>query len=275
MKSLIKKHEDGTIELTITIPWTLVKKEKEHVLDEHVKVAELPGFRKGMAPRDLVEKTLDKDHIKEDILRKLLPDTYVEALKEHNLNPILNPKLHVEKLEDEKDWQYTAFTAEAPLVELGKYKDEVKKITAKGKIVVPGKEQTQVSFEEVSAALLTNAKVTIPKIIIDQEVERLLSQTLDEVKRLGLTLDQYLASTGRTTDALKAEYAVKAERDVKLEFVLQKIAETEGIKVEEKEIDEAINQAKTEAERQNLSSNRYLLSSIIRQQKTLDFLRAL
>lgn len=275
MKSLIKKHEDGTIELTITIPWTAVKKEKEHVLDEHVKVADLPGFRKGMAPREMVEKTLDKDHIKEDILRKLLPDTYVEALKEHNLNPILNPKLHVEKLEDEKDWQYTAFTAEAPEVELGKYKEEVKKVTAKGKIVVPGKEQTPVSFEEVSATLLTNAKLTIPKIIIDQEVERLLSQTLDEVKRLGLTLDQYLASTGRTTDALKAEYAQKAERDVKLEFILQKIAVEEGINVEEKEIDEAISQAKDEAERQNLSSNRYLLSSIIRQQKTLDFLRAL
>ncbi|HYM65591.1 MAG TPA: trigger factor [Candidatus Sulfotelmatobacter sp.] len=275
MTSAILKHEDGTIELTVTIPWSLVKKEKDHVIEEHVKVAELPGFRKGMAPKDLVEKSLDTDHIREDILRKLLPDTYVEAIKEHKLNPILNPKLHVEKLEEEKDWTYIALTAEAPNVELGKYKDEVKKITAKSKIVVPGKESTPVSFEEISNSLIENSSVKIPKIIIDQEVDRLLSQTLDEVKKLGLTLDQYLASTNRNSETLRQEYAKKAERDVKLEFVLQKIANEEGIKVEEKEIDEAISQAKDETERQNLSGNRYLLSSIIRQQKTLDFLRSL
>ena len=275
MNSLIKRHEDGTIELTVTIPQSLVKKEKEHVLEEHVKVSEIPGFRKGMAPKELVEKTLDKDHIREDILRKLLPDTYVEALKEHKLNPILNPKLHVEKLEEEKDWVYTALTAEAPDVELGSYKSEIKKITAKSKIVVPGKEPVAISFEEISKILIDNAKLIIPKVIIDQEVDRLLSQTLDEVRKLGLTLDQYLASTGRNSEGLRQEYAQKAERDVKLEFVLQKIAEQEGIKVEEKEIDEAIAQAKDETERQNLAGNRYLLSSIIRQQKTLDFLRAL
>ena len=102
-----------------------------------------------------------------------------------------------------------------------------------------------------------------------------MAQTLDEVKRLGLTLDQYLASTGRNTEALREEYAKKAEGDIKLEFILQKIAEDEKITVEEKEIDEAITQAKTEVERQNLQNNRYLLASIIRQQKTLDFLRNL
>ena len=275
MNSLIKRHEDGTIELTVTIPQSLVKKEKEHVIEEHVKVSELPGFRKGMAPKELVEKTLDKDHIREDILRKLLPDTYVEALKEHKLNPILNPKLHVEKLEEEKDWVYTALTAEAPDVELGNYKSEIKKITAKSKIAVPGKEPMAVSFEEISKILIDSAKLRIPKVIIDQEVDRLLSQTLDEVRKLGLTLDQYLASTGRNSEGLRQEYAQKAEKDVKLEFILQKVAEQEGIRIEEKEIDEAIAQAKDETERQNLAGNRYLLSSIIRQQKTLDFLRAL
>jgi trigger factor len=204
-----------------------------------------------------------------------LPEGYVEALKEHALKPILNPKIHVEKLEDDKDWTFTAFTAEAPEIILGDYKDAVKKVTAKSKIIVPGKEPTQANFEDISKAILETATVKIPKIIIDQEVDRLLAQTLDEVKRLGLTLDQYLASTGRNTEALRQEYEKKAENDIKLEFLLQKIAEAEKITVEEKEIDEAITQAKTDAEKQNLQNNRYLLASIIRQQKTLDFLRQL
>jgi FKBP-type peptidyl-prolyl cis-trans isomerase (trigger factor) len=275
MTTAIKRDEDGTIQLTVNLPWELVKKTKEEVIEEHAERSEMPGFRKGKAPKKLVEENLNQDHLREDVLKKLLPQGYVEALKEHKLNPVLSPKVHVESMEENKDWAFTAFTAEAPEVTLGKYKDAVSKVTAKSKIIVPGKEPTPVSFEDISKALLENVNLKIPRIITEQEVDRLLSQTLDEVKRLGLTLDQYLASTGRNIDTLRAEYQKKAETDIKLEFILQKIAETESIKVEDKEIDEAVTQAKTDAEKQNLSNNRYLLASIIRQQKTLDFLRNL
>jgi len=275
MVTALKREEDGTIQLTVTLPWELIKKTKEEVIVEHVNNAQMPGFRKGKAPRKIVEENLNQDHLREDILKKLLPQGYVEALKEHKINPVLSPKVHVDKLEDNKDWVFTALTAEAPEVILGKYKDAIQKITAKSKIVIPEKEQTTVSFEEISKALLESTTIKIPNIIIEQEVDRLLSQTLDEVKKLGLTLDQYLASTGRNTEQLRAEYQTKAETDIKLEFVLQKVAETENIKVEDKEIDEAITQAKTDAERQNLQNNRYRLAGIIRQQKTLDFLKNL
>lgn len=275
MISALKKHEDGTIELTVTVPASKIKKTKDEVIEEHVKVSELPGFRKGMAPKDIVEKSLDVEHVREDILRKVLPEAYVEAVKEHKISPIINPKIHVDSIEEGKDWVFTALTCEAPEVTLGNYKEGVKKVTGATKIAVPGKEPQQVSFEEISKELINNAKVKIPNIIIDSEVERLLSQTLDEVKKLGLTLDQYLSSTGRNIEGLRGEYRIKAENDVKLEFVLQKIAETEGIKVEDKEIDEAIAQGKTDQEKQNLSANRNLLAGIIRQQKTLDFLRSL
>jgi FKBP-type peptidyl-prolyl cis-trans isomerase (trigger factor) len=275
MNSIINKLEDGTIELTITIPVSLIKKTREQIIEEHAKVAEIPGFRKGMAPKHIVEKSLNENHIREDILRRLLPQTYSEAVKKHNLNPIINPKIHVKKLEENKDWEFTALTAELPQINLGDYKDAIRKITSKSKIIIPGKQSTPVSFEEISNALIENIKFTVPKIIIDVEVDRLLSQTLDEIKRLGLTLDQYLSSTGKTIDSLRSEYTQKAEKDIKLEFILQKIAQEEKIKVEEKEIEEAINQAKDEKERKNLEENKYLLASIIRQQKTLDFIKSL
>ena len=275
MKSILARQDDGTIQLSISIPWATVKKAKEVAMEAYLASAQLPGFRKGKAPKKLVEENINQDHLREEVLRKLLPEAYTEALKEHDLKPILNPKINVQKLEDDKDWTFEAFTAEAPEITLGEYKTAVKKVTAETKIVVPGKEEEPVNFEEIAKVILETATVKIPAIIIEQEVDRLLSQTLDEVKRLGMTLDQYLASTNRNTDALRAEYAKKAENDIKLEFLLQKIAETEKITVEEKEIDEAIGQAKTEAEKQNLENNRYLLASIIRQQKTLDFLRSL
>lgn len=273
--SQIKRQEDGTIELTVTVAWAEIAQAKKDVISEHAKESDIAGFRKGMAPIDLVEKNLDKGHVKEDILRKILPTAYAEAVKSNAINPIISPRIHVQKIEDTKDWEFIAQTCEMPKIDLGNYKDEVQKITAKGKIVIPGKEKQTVSFEEIAKALLSSVKLTIPKVILEQEVERLLAQTLDEIKRLGLTLDQYLASTGKNIEALRADYAIKAESDVKIEFILGQIANEQNIKVEEIEIEEAIKAAKTEEERKNLSNNKYLVASIIRQQKTLDFLRNL
>lgn len=275
MISAIEKQQNGNIKLTITIPWAEITKVKEEVIKELIEHTELPGFRKGKAPKKLVEKSLSKEKVNEEILRKVLPKGYVEAIKEHKISPVISPRIQVEKIEEEKDWQFSAVTCEAPKVDLGNYKESVKKITAKSKIVIPGKEQTPPSLDEIIAELLKSVKITIPQVITESETERLLSQTLDEIKKLGLTLDQYLASSGKTAEALRQEYQLKAENDIKLEFTLREIAETEKITVDEKEVDEAINQAKTNEEKQSLQSNKYLLASILRQQKTLDFLKNL
>ncbi len=280
MISATQRQENGTISLTITIPSGDVKKAWDEMVENAVKDAELPGFRKGMAPKHLVEEKLDKTKIKEDVLKKLLPQYYIEAVKENNINPILNPKIHVEKLEDPtsdkiQDWKFTALTCETPKIELNNYKDKIKSLTAKAKIVVPGKESQEVKFEDIVKALMDSIKVDIPEILLESEVDRLLAQTLDEIKRLGLTLDQYLQSSGKTPESLREEYRTRARNDIILELALQKIAKDEKITVERKEIEEAIQKAKDPNERKNLENNRYLLANIIRQQKTLDFLKSL
>lgn len=273
--STIERKPDGAIQLTITIPSNNINKIRNNVIDDAVKEAEISGFRKGKAPRDIVEKTLNNDKINEEVLKKLLPSSYISSVQEHNLKPIMNPKIHVGKLEDDKDWIVTAITCEMPEVKLNNYKEEVRKITAKSKIVLPGKVKQEPKIDEVVNVVLEKTEVSIPSVLTEQEVDRLLSQTLDEIKRLGLTLDQYLSSTNKKPETLRAEYMKKAESDIKLEFVLQKIAEVEKITVEEREISEAIQKAKDPIERENLTKNSYMLASILRQQKTLDFLKNL
>src|SRR3990167_2946584 len=274
----LQKEPNGTIRLTITIPSADVKKTWEEMMLEVVNNAEVQGFRKGKAPRKLVEEKADKEKIREEVLKKLLPIAYTQAVKTQGIKPIINPKIHVEKLADpdtNKDWQFTALTCEAPIIKLGKYKENIQKITAKSKIIIPGKEPVPVKFEDIVKALLDNITAEIPGILVDNETDRLLSQTLEDVKKLGLTLDQYLSSTGKNPQILREEYRKKAENDIKLEFALLKIAEEEKISVEEKEINEAIKASKSDDERKNLEANRYLLASILRQQKTLDFLKNL
>lgn len=289
MISAIQKQEDGTIILTITVPSSTVKKTWDEVVDEVVKTTELPGFRIGKAPRHLVEEKLDKAKVREEVLKKLLPKYYIDAVQEHNLKPIMNPKIHVQKIDDQsndsktepKDWQFTAITCEMPEVKLNNYKQNIQKITVKSKIIVPGKPfdtaqgKQEVKFDEIVKALIESVETKIPQILIDQEIDRLLSQTLDDIKRLGLTLDQYLSSTGKTPETLRDSYRQKVVSDLTLEFSLQKIATDEKISIEEKEIEEAIQKAKDEKERKHLENNRYLLANVLRQQKTLDFLKNL
>lgn len=271
------KEQDGTIKLTITVPQADIKKATNTVIEDTVKNADLKGFRKGKAPRKLVEETINQDKLREEVLRTVLPPLYMKAVSENNIRPVMNPKIHVEKMEEGKDWTITAITCEMPEIKLGKYKDAVKKITAKSKIVLPGKEDKpqEPNMDEILKAVMENTKATIPSILVQQEADRLLSQMFDEIKKLGLTLDQYMQSTGKKPEDLRNDYEAKATSDMTLEFALQKIAEEEKLQVEEKDINDAINAANDPQEKASMEQNRYLLASILRQRKTLDFLKNL
>jgi FKBP-type peptidyl-prolyl cis-trans isomerase (trigger factor) len=281
--SKIDRQPDGTIKITITLPLAEVEKTSEAVVGEMVKHVTVPGFREGKAPLDTAKGRLNPEHVREEVLKKLLPPAYMEAIQEHNIKPIMNPKMHVEEVAPDKDWVFAALTCEMPEVELGAYKKEVQKITAKSKIILPrsassgpaaGKEEEskKPALDDVVKAVLETAKVTVPAVLVEQETDRLLSQLLNDIKRLGLSLEQYLGTTKRTPEDLRNEYAQRATEDIKLEFVLQKIAETEKITVDNKEVEEAIQKAQDPKERESMEANKYMLAGILRQQKTLDFL---
>ena len=265
----------------MTLPWSDLKAIWDQVLSEMAKNANLPGFRKGKAPKKLIEKNIDKASIREEVLRRQLPKAYIEAVQKHSIRPIIDPRIHVHnadgqgELSEGKDWVFEAETAEAPQVDLGNYKDKIKSVTARSKIVVPGKETQPPKLEEIIAPLLESVKVKIPKVLTAREADRLLAQSLDEIRKLGLTLDQYLASTNRTPQDFRAEYEKRAENDLKLEFALQKVAEEEKITVSDEDIAKSIAGAKSDVERREMEANKYLIATILRQQKTLDFIKSL
>lgn len=274
-KSKLTREENGNITLQVEIPVETIQKAQEGVIDQLVEQTHLQGFRKGKAPKKVVLEHSDPEKIREETLRKLLPNAYMEAIQEHNLRPMMNPKIHVEKVEEGKPWVFTATTCEVPEIKLRNYRTKVQALTSKSKIAIPGKEQKEPNFDEIMEIVTNEAQIKIPQLLVEQEVDRFLAQTLDEIKRLGLTLEQYLSSTGKSPDQLRTEYEEKAKKDIKVELVLQKIAEEEKIEVDEKEIEEAVQKAKDPQEKSYLEQNKYLLASILRQQKTLDFLKNL
>lgn len=274
-KEGIERKKDGTIELTVVIPWEKAQKVKEDIEEDLIKHVKVAGFRPGQAPKNVAKEKLDRELVREEMLKKTIGNAYNESLKKYNLNPIISPQIHIEVFTDGTDIVFTATTCEEPVVELGNYKDEVKKVTAKSKIVIPGKEEQKASIDDIITAALSASKITIPEVLIENETSRLLSQLLDELKKLGLTLDQYLNSKNIDAEKLKEDYRKKAENDLKLEFFLRKVADEEKITVEKEDIEKALSTIEDPKERQEVMKNPYLVASIIRQQKTVTFLSSL
>src|ERR1700751_4513651 len=133
MATQLEKQPDGTIKITITLPQAKIEETQNAVVDDLAKQINVAGFRKGKAPKEMAAAHLNPENIREEVLKRLLPKAYIDAVSEHKLNPIMNPKMHVEKIEEGKDWIFYALTCEMPEITLGNYQDAVKKLTAKSK----------------------------------------------------------------------------------------------------------------------------------------------
>lgn len=280
MTSTIDRESDGSIALTITIPWTDVAKTYEQVVVNMVQKTELPGFRIGKAPRELVEKNIDKTKVYEEALKTLIPNSYNAAVTEQKVKPIVSPKIELKDATENKDWVFIAHTCEKPNIAIGEYKTAIQ--GTKTKILKPGDppagetgEPKKPTLDELLVALYNNVTITIPPILTEHEVNRLLSELIDQTKKLGLTVEQYLASTGRTSETIKKEYEEQAKRTLTLEFALEDIADREGILVSDDDIDAVIKTGKTDEEKKTLENQRYYLASVLRRQKTLDFLASI
>lgn len=95
----------------------------------------VPGFRKGKAPRKLIERMYGAGVFYEDALEILFPDAYMTAVKENDLQPVGRPELDVDEMESGKDLVFSCEVFVMPEVTLGAYKDveiarKVRKVTA-------------------------------------------------------------------------------------------------------------------------------------------------
>jgi len=276
----LHRHEDGTIELTVTIPWGEISKVYDHVIEEAVKTTELPGFRKGKAPKAMVEEKLDRTHLYEDVIRKLLPEVYNDLITKEKLKPIMSPKVELNEAKEGENWKLTIHTCEKPKVTLGDYTKAIKELknTKSKKIWVPGEEKkeeekdTKPRLEEILKSVADTITIQIPGLLLEQEVNRLLSGLIDQTKSLGLSVEQYLSATGKNSDQIRQEYELQAKQTIALEFGLEEIADKEGIIVSDDEIDAVIKSAKTPEEKTSLEGQRYYVATVLRRQKTIDFL---
>lgn len=285
----VARSDDGTIQINFTIPYQEIKNAEDSALEELAKEIEIPGFRKGNAPPLKVKESVARNTLLEKTLGRILPKLLNEAIEKHKVKPAIYPKFEIIKAQESEDWQIRAVTCELPQVSLGDYKKAIlgnfraKSIwtpssakTTQGK---PPKEPSREEKEQgVIRTLLEFVKVTVPKILIEEEVNTKLSNLLERLEKLGLSLESYLTSLGKTAQDLRNDYEKQARDSIALELILNKVAEEEKLEVDPKSVEAAIGAASSDknlASQLDTPERRRFIGVILKRRKALDTLVSL
>ena len=117
------------VKLTFNIEAEKFEEAMKKVYSKTAKYFNIPGFRKGKAPMQLVERQYGSAIFYEDAFNELVPDIYDEAIKENNVEAVSRPNIDIVQMEKGKELIFTATVETKPEVKLGKYKGiEIKKI---------------------------------------------------------------------------------------------------------------------------------------------------
>ena len=131
MNVTVEKLDKGMAKLTITVTADVVAAAEDKVYKRQKSQISIPGFRKGKAPKKIIEKMYGEGVFLSDAINDVINETYPDAVKECGEEIVSNPKIDLSQAEPGKDLVYTAEVALKPEVKLGKYKGvEIEKLEA-------------------------------------------------------------------------------------------------------------------------------------------------
>ncbi len=133
MECKVEKTENANeVKLNVTIEAEKFDEAIKKVYFKSAKYFNIPGFRKGKAPMNIVEKYYGKEIFYEDAFNEVVPEELEKAVEENKLEVVSRPDIDVTQIGKGQDLIFTAVFQTKPEVELGKYKGvEIKKIEYK------------------------------------------------------------------------------------------------------------------------------------------------
>ena len=142
MSVQVEKLEKSMAKLTITVEAAKFDAAVDSAYQKNKGKIALPGFRKGKAPRAMIEKMYGTGVFFEDAANELIPEAYETAAKESELEIVAQPEIEVTQMEKGTDFIFTATVAIKPEVTLGDYKG-----------IEVEKKEAEVSEEEITAEI--------------------------------------------------------------------------------------------------------------------------
>lgn len=117
-----KTENKNELKLEFTVEAKVFDEGIKKVFNKNAKYFNIPGFRKGKAPMNIVEKYYGDEIFYEDAFNEVVPEIYDEAIKSEKLEVVSRPKIDIVQMSKGKDLIFTAIVDIKPEVKLGKYK---------------------------------------------------------------------------------------------------------------------------------------------------------
>ncbi|MCQ9332278.1 trigger factor [Corynebacterium phoceense] len=118
MKTTVDKLSDTRVKLTVNVPFSELDKEIAQAYAAIAQQVSIPGFRKGKAPRQLIDARIGRGPILEQVVNDMLPTRYEQAVVENDLKVIGQPEIDITKIEDNDVVEFTAEVDVRPEIEV-------------------------------------------------------------------------------------------------------------------------------------------------------------
>src|SRR5437764_1374609 len=305
MRSTVEPLEGNKVKVSVEVDEVEFDKAIDAAFRKIARQTRIPGFRPGKAPRRILEARLGADVAREEAIRDALPDYYIKALEEQDVDAIAAPEIEITSGQDSGPIQFEAVVEVRPEVSVAGYQgplvtvpspdvtdewasdaSEFETVDAlrddiRTRLGAVKKMQAQMSVRnEVADALVELVAEEIPEPLINEEMQRRLHELSHRLAAQGADLAQYLQATGRSAEEFQSDLHEAATSAVKADLALRSVADAEGLEATDEELDaeiERIAQAagqKPAAVRKQLDRNDHLpaVRSDIRKGKALTWL---
>ena len=262
----LKQLKDKSFIIELTLGADDIKKEYQHVLGEIQEGFEKKGFRKGKAPLDVVEQNISPQNVIEEVLNHLLPKVYKEIIDEHQLKPVTEPtiKIKTEKLSLDTDWVLELESSELPEVKIDtKFTADIKALNKDTKI------DKKAKMDQIITLIVKHTTIELPAVLLSNDVNRRLSDLVEQLESAKLTVDQYLKNKNTTLPEYRKELEKQIKNDWALNLAINQIAIDQKLKVEEAEIKDIFDKSP------ELKNDPNLVYYLLTQQKVLDYLQSI
>lgn len=122
MKITKNERKGNTVALEVQADYSEFKAAYDRTVQDATKSVRLPGFRKGKAPKNLIEKSLNPSALIDQAAQDLISSLYPQIIKKAQIDPVDYPKIEIKKLEENMPLDFTLEVIVYPEVTLGKYK---------------------------------------------------------------------------------------------------------------------------------------------------------
>ncbi len=254
MKISVQKLAKSQIELRIEVPIEEFNGFIEKAILSLGKDLEIEGFRKGKAPKEMIEKSISQERILTTAADYAVQENYTKAISEKNIEAIAAPEIEILKMAKNNPFEFKAKVWVMSEIELPDYQKIISGIKRK-KVEVTKEEIEKMRQEkekwekerlrqEILEKIAEKCKLEIPEILIEQEKKRMLENVKRGVlQTLQISFEEYLKKINKTEKQLLDSFGPEVEKRIKSSLVLKQIGEKEKILVSDQEIEEELKKS--------------------------------